>query len=194
MDILEKIFGGVAKVRMMRLFLFNPEHVFSAPDIAKRIKVKQTDVRKEINVLEKVGFIKRRVTTYRKRRTPGFMLDINFQYYKELDQFLTAARPLSNVEIVRKLSKAGRIKMVVLAGIFLKDGESRVDMLIVGENIRPKALQNAVAAIEADIGKELVFAAFETSDFKYRMGVCDKLVRDVFDYPHITIHDKISVS
>ncbi|PIR38812.1 MAG: hypothetical protein COV34_00635 [Candidatus Zambryskibacteria bacterium CG10_big_fil_rev_8_21_14_0_10_42_12] len=194
MDILEKLFGGVAKVRMMRLFLFNPDTAFPMPKIAKRIKAKQGDVRKELTVLEKIGLVKRKATTYGRRKMQGYVLDPSFPYLEMLDKFLTSARPLTDKEMIRKLSRCGKIKMVVLAGIFLKDPDSRADMLVVGDQLKPKALQNAISAIEADMGRELNFAAFETPDFKYRMSVCDKLVRDIFDYPHITIHDKISVS
>lgn len=193
MDILDKLFGGTAKVRMIRLFLFNSEIIFPIPRIAKRIKAKQSDVRKELTVFEKIGLVKRRATTYGKRKTHGYVLDPTFPYLEMLDKFLTAARPLTDKDMVRRLSRAGKIKLVILAGVFLKDPDSRVDMLVVGDNLKPKALQNAVSAIEADMGKELNFAAFETSDFKYRKSVFDKLVRDVFDYPHITIHDKLSL-
>lgn len=194
MDILEKLFGGAAKVRMMRLFLFNPDGIFPVPKIAKRIKAKQGDVRKELTVFEKIGFVKKRATTYGKRKTHGYILDPSFPYLDMLDRFLTSARPLTDKEMVRKLSRSGKIKMVVLSGVFLKDPDSRVDMLVVGDQLKPKALQNAISAIEADMGRELNFAAFETTDFKYRRSVFDKLVRDVFDYPHIIIHDKISSS
>lgn len=192
MDILEKLFGGTAKVRMMRLFLFNPEVIFPIPKIAKRIKAKQGDVRKELTVFEKIGLVKKRATTYGKRKTQGYILDASFPYLDMLDKFLISARPFTDKEMIRKFSRTGKIKLIVLAGVFLKDHDSRIDILIVGDQLKVKSLQNVILSIEADMGKELNFATFETQDFKYRMSVFDKLVRDVFDYPHIVIHDKIS--
>lgn len=195
MDILEKLFGGVAKIRMLRLFLLNPEYVFPAPLIAKRVKARAGDVRKELSLFEKIGLVKRRSTTYEKRKSVGYVLDQTFPYLRELSTFLVSARPMTDKELSARFARAGRIKLIVLAGMFLKhDEESRVDILIVGDDLRPKALQHAVASIEADMGREVLFAAFETPDFKYRMGICDKLVRDIFEFPHIVVQDKLSVS
>lgn len=192
MDILDKLFGGIAKVRALRLFLFNPETIFSIAEVAKRTQTKQKDIRKEVLMFEKISLVKKRVTTYGKRKVQGYVIDPNFIYLKQLTEFIASARSMSDKEMVSKISRAGRIKLIVLSGAFLNKGEdSRLDLLIVGDNLRPKALLNAVATIEADMGKELVFASFETSDFKYRMSVYDKLVRDIFDYPHMVIHEKI---
>jgi len=49
----------------------------------------------------------------------------------------------------------------------------------------------AVADIEANFGRELRFATFTTEDFAFRVDVKDRLLRDVFDYPHEIIVDKL---
>lgn len=192
MDILDKLLGGIVKVRALRLFLLNPTDIFGVAEVANRIQAKQKDVRKEISLFEKIGLVKKRMTTYEKKKVSGYVIDPAFEYLKQLTTFITQARSMSDKEMVRKLARAGKIKMVVLSGLFLdKDENSRLDLLIVGEGLRPKALTNAVATIEADVGRELTYASFEIADFKYRMSVYDKLVRDTFDYPHIVIYDRL---
>lgn len=192
MEILDKLFGGIAKVRALRLLLLNSEEVFSVAEIASRTQTKQKDVRREASMFEKIGLVKKRATTYNRRKTQGYIIDPSFPYLEELTEFITRARPMSDKEMVRKISRAGRIKMIVLSGIFLKKDEgSRVDLLIVGDALRSKPLMNAISAIEADVGKELRYASFETTDFKYRRSIYDKLIRDIFDYPHIVIHNKM---
>jgi hypothetical protein len=47
--------------------------------------------------------------------------------------------------------------------------------------------------MEAERGKELVYAYLETQDFQYRLGMYDKLIRDILDYPHQVLLDKISI-
>jgi hypothetical protein len=44
------------------------------------------------------------------------------------------------------------------------------------------------------MGKEIRYSAFETGEFQYRLGMYDKLIRDVLDYPHETVLDKLGVS
>ena len=69
--------------------------------------------------------------------------------------------------------------------------ESRVDILVVGDKINKTSLQNAMQDIESQIGKELSYAVFNTEDFSYRLDICDKLVRDILDYPHRKILKKL---
>ena len=56
-----------------------------------------------------------------------------------------------------------------------------------------RSVGSAVHMIEAEIGRELRYAAFTTEEFRYRVGVYDRLIRDAFDYPHRTILDKIGL-
>ena len=59
-EILEKIFGSAARVKIMRLFLFNPEETFSFDQIAVRAKVSSPIARHELSMMEKIGLIKKR--------------------------------------------------------------------------------------------------------------------------------------
>ena len=60
MDILEKLFGTAAKVKIMRLFLFNPTSTFDLQQISHRSKVTPQATRREIINLHKIGLIKRK--------------------------------------------------------------------------------------------------------------------------------------
>jgi hypothetical protein len=74
--------------------------------------------------------------------------------------------------------------MLVVAGAFLKDEKSRLDILVVGDSISQKKFENVVRNLESEIGKELRYSAFTTDEFKYRISMYDKLVCDVFDFEH----------
>ena len=107
-------------------------------------------------------------------------------------QLLISTKTFEGSEIVRRLSKVGKLKLVLISGVFTQDKDSRVDMLVVGNNINKTTLSKVVKTIEAELGKELVYAFFETSDFEYRMSMYDKLIRDIMDYPHQVLLNKIS--
>jgi hypothetical protein len=68
-----------------------------------------------------------------------------------------------------------------------------VDLIVVGDRLEEKAIAAAVHMIEAEIGRELRYAAFTTEEFRYRQGVYDRLIRDAFDYRHRVILDKIGL-
>ena len=75
-----------------------------------------------------------------------------------------------------------------------EDNESRTDLVIVGSHLKRTSIARVVKDLEAEIGKELNYAVLETPDFQYRLNACDKFVRDIFDYPHHIILDKIGVA
>jgi len=72
----------------------------------------------------------------------------------------------------------------VVAGVFTKNEDSRVDLLIVGDKMKRAKIEAGIRRLEAEIGTELVYAVFETKEFIYRLSMYDKLVRDILDFPH----------
>ncbi len=81
----------------------------------------------------------------------------------------------------------------MLSGLFTGAVETKVDLLVVGDKLEDRPLDNGVRALEAELGRELRFASFSTEDFKYRRGVYDRLLRDIFDFPHRVLLDKIGL-
>jgi len=179
------IFGGEAKVKIMRLFIFNSGATFSAVEVAKRIKERSAVVRKELRILTKAGLVK--------RRAKGFTLDSSYQYLPAIETFLIDVAPITPKEIIRKVSRAGTIKLILISGVFMHDHDSRVDILVVGDRLKQAKLLSAFSSIEALLGKELRYSAFDTLDFQYRLSIYDKLLRDILDYPHEKILNKLGI-
>jgi hypothetical protein len=91
------------------------------------------------------------------------------------------------------LSRAGKLKLVIITGFFIQNTDSRIDLLVVGDTLRKGTLENAIAMVEAEIGREIRYAAFDTADFNYRLKMYDKLIRDVLDFPHEKILNKLNI-
>ena len=62
MEILAMLLGGVSRVKMMRLFLFNNTVVFTLGDLTERLKVKTAEAKKELVQLEKMQDRQRKQT------------------------------------------------------------------------------------------------------------------------------------
>lgn len=205
METLTKLFGSAAKVKIIKMFLFNSLTAYDVAQISDRTKESSSKVRREVHVLEKMDLIKRRVfykTVHRKKgnrtvagkvKTSGWILNHDFEFLLPLQQFLVNLNHLSPKDIARKLHKTGNIKLVITAGIFIQASESRVDLLVVGDHIKKGSVENAIRNIEAEMGKEIRYAVFETADFQYRLGLYDKLIRDILDFPHEKIVNKIGL-
>ena len=205
MEVLSKLFGSVARVKVLRLFLFNPESIFDKREICRRSKLQPHTVAREVALLERIGLIKRRsffkeVVQKRprrkktvKKRVQGFMLNDMFLYREPLQLFLLKTATLENDYILRKLRSAGKLKVVIVSGVFIQNWESRVDLLVVGDSLKKSKLEGAIRDIEAEIGMELRYTIFSTKDFKYRLSIRDRLMRDILDYPHQKLLNRLNV-
>lgn len=205
MEILSKLLGTEERVKIMRLFLLNAEMAFDAQDIRERSKVSKNDLRREITFLSKIGFVKPKnfvkeihktsgkTTKVIKKKISGWQLAIDFPLLLPVRNLLISTEPIKREDIIARFKSAGKVKLIVLAGVFLQKEDSRVDILLVGDELKKKSIENNLRAIEAEVGKELSYALFETQDFVYRMNVYDKFVRDILDFPHEKIYDKIGL-
>ena len=189
MEILGRLFGSEAKVKIIRLFLFNPETVFESKDISSRVKESSIKIRSELSNLERIEFIKRKTKTKSKK---GFILNKNFSYLNPLQNLLINSKPLQPKEIIRKVSSLGNVKLIIVAGVFIQDPDSRVDILIAGDSIKVGPVEKMMKKLESEIGKELKYSYFSTQEFNYRLNMYDKLIRDVLDYPHIILVNKLA--
>ena len=207
METLEKLFGNTLKVKLMRLFIFNPEEAYTLEDASHRTKGVRNSVRSEISILGKTGLVRRvsfaKDVEFRnrkgeketeRRKVAGFALDKKFRHLAALQNLLLDTSPAVSNELLKRLKKAGRIKLVAVAGVFVQDYDNRIDLLVVGDRLNRVSIDQSMRTVESEIGRELKYAVLETADFKYRMGVCDKLVRDVFDYQHRILLDNIGVA
>lgn len=198
METLSKLFGSVAKVKIMKLFLFNPEQVFDNVEISNRAKITIAISRKELNLLNKIKFVKKKSffkenKTGRKKRTSGWILDKSFPFLAPIQNLLVENGSLRSKEIVDKLKKVGNVKLLIVAGIFIQDMNSRADILVVGDNLNDSSLGRAIHILESEVGRELKYVVFETADFKYRLGIYDKLLRDILDYSHKKLINKLGI-
>ncbi|HEY4528431.1 MAG TPA: hypothetical protein VJJ48_01215 [Candidatus Paceibacterota bacterium] len=179
------LFGSEAKVKIMRLFIFNPGLTLNPKEVSKRAKTSPTLTKKELLSLIKAGLIK--------RSGNGHTLNRTYRYLSPISNFLIDANPLTEKEIAKRIASTGTIKLILISGIFLHNSDSRVDILVVGDHIKQNKLLSVMSSIEAELGKELRYAVFETPDFQYRLGIYDKLIRDIFDSEHQKIIDKLGI-
>ncbi len=176
MEILGKLLGSEARVKIMRLFLQNKDTTFSSKDVSTRSRVNPTSVRRELNALKNVNFLK--------KNTKGYFFNIGFKYTREFEMLLVGVESHDDDSIATGFKNAGKLKLLVAAGHFIKNKDSRVDILVVGDTLKKSKVEENIKKLEAEIGTELTYAIFDTQEFVYRLNMYDKLVRDILDFPH----------
>jgi hypothetical protein len=179
MEILGKLIGSLARVKIMRLFLLNQKTGFTTKDIKKRSRVNQDILRKELKLLTSIGFTK--------KRSKDYIFNSLFKYGTEMEDLLVKSDTVDSESILDTFKKSGKIKLIIVSGIFIKNKDSRVDLLIVGDKLKRSKIEEGIHKLESEIGVELVYALFDTKEFAYRLNMYDKLVRDILDFPHEVI-------
>ncbi|MEK7585551.1 MAG: hypothetical protein AAB455_03515 [Patescibacteria group bacterium] len=189
MDILGKLFGSPDKVKVMRLFILNPEQPFATKEVTKRSKINPAVSRHELSLLSQIGLIKKVAG----KKAGHWQLSPAFPFLSYLKGLLQIDLLTRQREITDRFANCGKIKLLVIAGLFIETGDSRADLLLVGDRLKRGAIERAIKSMEAEVGRELIYAVFDTADFLYRLNAYDKFIRDILDYPHERIIDRLAL-
>ncbi|MBI2100310.1 MAG: winged helix-turn-helix transcriptional regulator [Candidatus Vogelbacteria bacterium] len=186
---LGKLFGSPNRLKLMRLFLLNPEAVMETRDVVERCKLLLGAATSELSRLKSAGLIVKRL----KSRQKGWQLDPTFPFIEPLKNMLKNDLTSQRRELVGQFNACGRVTLLLLAGIFIDQGESRADLVIVGDHLKRAAVGRVIRALETELGKEINYAVLGTSEFTYRLNAGDKFIRDMLDFPHDVVVDKIGL-
>jgi len=200
-DPLAILFGSAARVKLLRFFLFNPSKEFHFDDISRRAKLVRRTARTELTQLEKAGVIKQKSIYIehpdkgkdKKMKATGYTLNKDFTELQALQTFLFETAPIDGKNLLKHLRTAGTLDFVGISGVFLRDFDQRVDVIVAMKKFSQPKLEKAIRALEAEVGIEIRFAAMSSEDLMYRVGMYDKLTRDFFDYGHQVLVDRIGV-
>ncbi len=203
MELLARLLGGAERVKIMRFFLHHEDNVISLHDISEKTKSKSAVVRKELTALAAIGFIEKKrtktvVTTGTGKKSSSKIKEVNgyklnpfFPHNQALKDLLFDFQSLDKRELASRFKLIGRIKLFVVAGVFVGDPKSRVDVLLVGEAIkRPKA-EKVFELLSAELGRDVVYSIMDVEEYEYRFKMYDKFVRDIMEMQNEIVVDKI---
>ena len=187
-DSLQKIFGSNARLKLLRLFLFNPQRSFTSSEAAARAQIESSEARAELGNLVASGLVRKS----RRGKENKFEVNAAYPYYLSLQNLLLNVTSRGE-EVKSRLRRVGSLKLLVIAGMFVGEWEASLDLLVVGDRIKERTLKTQVKKLEAEIGKEIRYTLLGNADFLYRLNMSDKLLRDIFDFPHKIVLDKFDM-
>ena len=200
-DFLTEFLGNKVRARLVRVFVFSQSGAFTASMSAKRAGISITLALREIKALERIGVLKKsRVSITLANKTKRIVLGKqkehtwsfhkNFKHARALSSFIHEISPMQYDEITKALKRTGRLAVVILSGSFMGDVTRPADLLVAGDSLQEGRLEQAIRALEPRFGREIRYAAFSTPEFRYRLTIQDRLIRDTLDYPHLVLLDK----
>ena len=200
---LEKLFGSNSRVKILKLFLLNPAAKFYIRQLSRDLKLQLNSVRRELENLEKFGIltsdIKNEETVNGGKEAAGgqekkyFRANPNFVLFDEIKALIVKAQILYEKDFVRKLNSIGKVKLLVLTGIFVNNPSSLIDILIVGKINKPK-LVKLIRELEIELGKEINFTVFDSHEFKYRRDITDIFLYGILDGRKLVVIDEVGLS
>lgn len=186
-EVLETLFGSKSRSRVLRFFILNPGRRFDAGEISEKIQVPRKNLRTDIAALEKIDLVRAR----KAQRGKTYMLNENFPYYPELRDLFIKSNVYPHCAEIKKIKDLGRIKLVMVSGVFLNYDKAELDLLIVGDDIPRSRLTRLILAVEAEIGREVRYMSLTLEDFDYRLEMMDRFIIEFLAGPQDIIINKV---
>lgn len=199
---LEQLFESPAKVRLLRLFLRNPQVKYNIAQARERVQLDWRATSVALEKLRKAGVLKSYTHNLLPKKARAhqaqektYFINPSFMFLQELRGLVLKSSPTSKVKVVRRIKGLGRVKLVVLSGIFLRpDRElSRTDLLVVADDVSEKRFQKFLKQIEAEVGTEVQYSLLNSDEFAYRRKMMDRFLRDILERPHEVVINKLGV-
>lgn len=206
--VLETLFDSSARVRILRVFLQNPAHCFTLEEIINRSRTRRHAAKKETAKLAKIGLLMGKKVAVRKEEMKrdkkgaikisqqiAFCVNTEFWIFPQLRDLIIKAAAISQKKLLKRIRNLGNISLGVISGSLYNNStdNSRIDLLVVGNNIQKAKLNKLLADVESELGKPIHYTIMDTSEFKYRMNMYDRFLRDIFEFPHQKLINKMKI-
>ncbi len=194
-QILERLFESAPKIRLLRLFVRNQDQLLTLEDIVRRSQVKGNSARRELKKLLLLGLIKQKTGKISPKGKKGkfYFTNTEFRLLPELQNLLTKDSVAPRRKLLAKAKSLGRIKLMVISGVFLNSDTARTDILLVGDKIKQGRLERFLAELESDLGRPLQYTLMSSEEFAYRVNMYDRFLRDILEFPHEKIINKLKI-
>ncbi|MDD9868244.1 MAG: hypothetical protein OXU73_02860 [Candidatus Campbellbacteria bacterium] len=199
-DPLAGLFGNNLRAKVLRVFLQNIKLVYTIDEIYGVIRGSKAGVKKEIMSLVKANILKGKKITEtitlksgkkKKKIHQGYIIDDTYPHIDIISKLFLNTFPIRGREVSRAIQSVGEVKAIVLSGVFVGGVKTPADILIIGLDINIDKLKKVLLDIEKSLGREIKYAIFNPNEFAYRLSIQDKLIRDILDYQHRILLDKM---
>jgi len=186
---IDVLFDSPVRVRVLKLFLYNPETSFEPKTISKILNIGSAIANKHLRGLKEVKLIDQKTIKSKK----VFKTNPDFYFYNELKELVLKANPASKEKLIKRILSLGKIRLAIISGIFMNFDGARADLMIVGDDVKPAKFNKFLKDLEAEVGKEINCALMTVKEFYYRYNMYDRFVRDILDFKHEKLINKLKI-
>ncbi|MFZ2803681.1 MAG: hypothetical protein WA001_00500 [Patescibacteria group bacterium] len=194
---LEHLFGSRTRVKLLILFVHNPDDGFFVRELTRRIDTQINAVRREIQNLVKIGMLieisapQEDVPVKR----PGlkrkyYKANKEFPLYRELHSLLTKAHIFLENKFDDRVKKLGSVSYLAFMGSFQGIPNQPVDLFLVG-TVNEVEFKKLVQELEAQLGFEINYTCMTLQEFTYRKEIADRFLDSIMLAPKTVAVNKL---
>lgn len=181
---LNKIFTSKTRVKILTLFLMNPEKEMFIREVSRTINENINAVRRELSNLEDIGLL----ISINKGNMKYYTVNQDFSIYPELKSIILKTEGISRI-IKDDLVKLGNIELAFIYGSFASGEEGKdsdLDIFLVGD-INEDHIIKAFSSLEETLSREINYVLFSKEEFNQRIKDKDPFISHVLQEPKIII-------
>lgn len=178
------LFISKVRVKILELFLGNPDQIYHVRDIVRRVDEEINAVRRELSRLENTGLL---ASEWRANRR-FYSVKKDFQFHFELLSMVNKSVGLGG-SILKNKGKLGKIRYAMLSGSFVRGKpytQNEVDLFVVGTVVLPE-LGSIVREEEARRTREINFTPMTEEEFAFRKSRRDPFVMSILSKPRVML-------
>lgn len=187
---IDALFGSKTRVKLLHLFLNNPNRAFYVREITRKIDEQINSVRRELANMLSVGIIKSETSNNRLY----YEINQEYQHYEPLRQIFgdagssKAAQAVESSDWTKRLKPLGDVRVALLSGSLVKGSTSEVDVLLAGDINKTQA-KKFLKELEEEEGRSLNYSIVSYEDFYYRLSIRDKFVTTIIGGKYTVLAD-----
>ena len=185
---IDSLFGSKTRVKLLHLFLNNPEKSFYVREITRMIDEQINSVRRELANMVSVGIVQQDAIDNKLY----YSVNEDYPYIKPLAAIFSDKNTEGAAGGVSWKDSLGRmrgLRLAIISGKLVVGSSSAVDLLLVGDDMSAVTIKNLVKKIEKDRKIEINYAVISYDDFYYRMSVKDRFIMDIIKNKHFVLID-----
>ena len=188
---IDALFGSKTRVKLLHLFLNNPNRAFYVREITRKIDEQINSVRRELANMLSIGIIKSDSSNNR------LYYEINQEYahYEPLRAIFADSNLQSEVasasdasDWAKRLKALGDVRVALLSGSMVRGSQSDVDVLLAG-TINKTQAKRFVKELEEEEGHALNYTIMTYEDFYYRLSIKDKFITTIINGKFTLLQD-----
>ena len=170
----------------MALFSTGVKRPYYVREIARHVNERLNAVRRELDILRKIGMLE----TYDEKRRKYYTVNPNFVLLEELASIMQKAGPGIDDALFKSIEKLGDVRYACLSGFFTNAKDSPTDLLIVGA-LNEDQVSVFVKRIEKQMQREVTYTPMTESEYRYRRNFNDIFLRQIFMHPYKELVNKL---